>query len=422
MPRPITLVAQGSRGDIQPYVALGVALQRQGHGVCLVAPALFAALAHEAGLPFAGLPVEADPQRLVRDPRIQAAAQRGGQLAVLFTLLRVVQPTLDALFAAIGQACSTAEALVAGNIPFGILDSAELCSVPAVWAPLHALRPTRAFPNVFFAPRWLRAGHVLNPATHHLMQATLWLAMRGALNRWRRSVGLRPHTWQSYFAWMEQRRTPTVYGFSSAVLPTPHEYPLHHQVSGYWFLDPPAGWQPPLALARFLANGLPPVAIGFGSMDHQRPAQVTSLVLEALQQSGQRAVLIAGWGGLGGGALPPEVLCMDDVPHRWLFPQTAAVVHHGGAGTTAAGLCAGVPSIITPVAADQFFWARRVAELGVGIAAPRLSQLSAATLATALLRATSDATMKHKAAALGGRLGAEDGAAHAARLIARVIT
>jgi len=337
------------------------------------------------------------------------------------TLLRVARPTLAALFAAIGAASASAKALVACSIPFGILDSAERYDVPSVWAPLHALHPTQAFPNVFLAPTWLGPGHPLNPLSHRLMQAALWLPMRGALNRWRRGVGLPPHHSGSYFRWIEQRRIPTVYGFSTAVLPAPTDYPPHHVVTGYWFLDPRPGWAPPPALADFLGTGPRPIAVGFGSMDDQRPEQVTRLVVEAVRQTGHRAVLIAGWAGLGEGALPREVIRIESVPHSWLFPQVAAVVHHGGAGTTAAGLRAGVPSVITPVAADQFFWARQVEQLGVGVAAPSLSKLSVPALATALTRATREQGMKELAAKLGARLQAEDGAGRAAALIAEAI-
>lgn len=419
--REITITAMGSRGDVQPYVALGAALRLRGHPVRLVAPALFADLAAAAGLAFRALPAEADPQRIMRHPALQAAARRGGQLHVLLTILRVVRPTLDALFAALGDACADAEALVACSIPFGALDSAERLGVPAVWASLHALRPTRAFPNVFLAPAWLGPNHPLNPLSHRLMRAAFWLPMRGALNRWRRAVGLPPHGRQSYFTWVERQRTRTLYGFSTAVLPPPADYPPHHSVTGYWFLDPPSDWAPPPDLVRFLEAGPPPLAIGFGSMDDQRPAAATRLILEALRSSGRRAVLIAGWAGLGAADLPPEVLRITDIPHSWLFPRAAAVVHHGGAGTTAAGLRAGVPSVITPFAADQLFWARRVAQLGAGVAAPRLSALSASALAAAVDRAIGDPRIRSGAAALGARLRAEDGAARAAALIAAAV-
>lgn len=173
-------------------------------------------------------------------------------------------------------------------------------------------------------------------------------------------------------------------------------------------------------LAAFLEAGPPPVYIGFGSMVSSRPQETAELALQALARAGQRGVLASGWGGLHREALPEEVFLLDAAPHSWLFPRMAAVVHHGGAGTTAAGLRAGVPSILTPFFGDQPFWGRQVHKLGVGPQPIPQRQLSAANLAAAIQQAVTDTEMQQRAADLGRRIRAEDGVARAVEVLQRL--
>jgi sterol 3beta-glucosyltransferase len=299
-----------------------------------------------------------------------------------------------------------------------MLDFAEGRNIPAVYAPLHAMHPTRAFPSPFFAPLGPRLDSALNPLTYCFIRGMPWQIFRPVLNRWRQRAGLRPHGRTGYFRWMRARHIPVVCGFSREVLPEPADWPGHQRVTGYWFWDEPR-WQPPAALEAFLAAGPPPVSIGFGSMDDQDPARLTRVAVQALNLAGQRGILIGGSGGLGGGDLPDNVYRVEAVPHSWLFPRVAAVVHHGGAGTTAAGLRAGVPAVITPVAGDQPFWAARLAQMGVGLQGEGFGRLTAAGLAGHICQAIEDTTMRERAAALGRRIRAEDGVGHAVRLINR---
>ena len=181
-------------------------------------------------------------------------------------------------------------------------------------------------------------------------------------------------------------------------------------MTGYWFADSPIGWEPSPGLLAFLDAGPPPVYFGFGSMTSGDPEGTLKAILKALELTRQRAILLSGWGGLGEGyKLPDYAYAVQSVPHGWLFPRMAAVVHHGGAGTTGAGLRAGVPSILVPFVADQPSWARRVAELGVGPRPIPFRQLTAERLADAISQATSDDAMRERARRMGARIRAEDG-------------
>jgi sterol 3beta-glucosyltransferase len=237
----------------------------------------------------------------------------------------------------------------------------------------------------------------------------------GPIRDWRRDVLRLPAAKGQ--ARLRGRPVPMLYAYSEAVVPRPADWDENTLVTGYWFLDAPAGWQPPAELERFLAGGSPPVYIGFGSMFMAGGAQTTALVLKALDLAGQRAVLATGWGGLTAASATDQVYCLEDVPHDWLFPQMAAVVHHGGAGTTGASLRAGRPAVVCPLVGDQPFWGRRVAELGVGPEPLPKSKLTAERLAEAIGLAVTDAGMRQRAAALGEIIRSEDGVGRAVAFI-----
>ena len=411
----ITILTNGSRGDVQPYVALGVGLKRAGHRVRMPAPSIFRDLIAGAGLEYE--PVDyIPPQEFLRSPAIQQAVKRGGQFRVMLAMLRNAGPVLQTIFDEFWRTSAGTDLIIANTIPFGGPDCAELRGVPCVFAPLNAVQPTRAFPSPFALFFGLRLHRSVNRMTHRLVTDLNWLLFKGNLNQWRRKMGLAPIPLGGYFQWLNTRRIPTVYGFSTAVLPAPQDWPAWHRVAGYWFLDDPA-WQPPADLQRFLDDGPPPVFIGFGSMDNQSPEQLTRVMLEALCKSGQRGVLQAGWAGLGNVALPKTVFRVEDAPHSWLFPRMAAVVHHGGAGTTAAGLRAGVPTVILPVAGDQHFWGERLAQLGAGVRCSPLVQANSDELARAIRQAVETPHMRERAGVLGAAVRAERGVERAVQMI-----
>jgi sterol 3beta-glucosyltransferase len=211
------------------------------------------------------------------------------------------------------------------------------------------------------------------------------------------------------------RPDPHIYGFSPRVIPRPPDWSANHHIAGFWFLED-LDYRPSEELVDFLQSGPPPIYIGFGSMHDRDAAGLTELVLQALDRAGQRGVLHTGWGALEKVGRTDRVFPVGSVPHEWLFPRMAAVVHHGGAGTTGAALRAGVPSLVVPFAADQPFWGRRTAELGVGPRPIPRKKLTAERLAEAIRVAVTDPAMRDWSAALGAQIQAEDGVARAVEL------
>lgn len=232
-------------------------------------------------------------------------------------------------------------------------------------------------------------------------------------------LGLPPVAhWDGPLALLRQQSALALNGFSPHVVPRPPDWEPHVYVTGYWFLDAHADWQPPAKLEDFLQSGPPPVYVGFGSMSHGNPRAATQTVLQALRRAGQRGILLSGWGGLEESELPGSICLVDSVPHSWLFPRVAAVVHHGGAGTTAAGLRAGRPSVIVPfLSLDQSFWGWRVAGLGAGPAPVAARHLTADKLAEAITAAISDPQIGRAANELGMKIRAEDGVAQAIAIL-----
>jgi UDP:flavonoid glycosyltransferase YjiC (YdhE family) len=283
---------------------------------------------------------------------------------------------------------------------------------------LQLLSRSREIPS-FLAPAWPLGGRY-NWWTHLLSEQLFWQMTRVPVNRWRReSLKLKALPVTGAFDLLYKSRTPFIYGFSPCVVPRPSDWPEWHHITGYWFLDGAHDWSPPAGLTDFLSRGAKPIYIGFGSMNGQVARHLAHLAIEAVTLSRQRAVLLGGWAQAHNLDLPDHVYALESAPHEWLFPRMAAVVHHGGAGTTAAGLRAGLPSVITPFMGDQSYWGQRVYALGVGPRPISRAKLTAKKLADAITQAVTDESIKCRAAALGESIRAENGVARAVELVSR---
>lgn len=417
-PMRITMLTIGSRGDVQPYVALGVGLRAAGHEVRLATHEPFRALVSSHGLEFVPLP--ADPKEIIAGRHGQAWLDSGDSIIRFVSrFLRLFRPLLKAYLAETSQACVGSDTIIYSPLAFAAYHAAEALGVPAYQASILPVTPTREFPVFPMAGKrsW---GATYNLLSYTLYEQGSWQALRSVVNRWRtETLGLPALPVIGPFKEFRARGIPHLYAFSAAVIPKPRDWPESDHITGYWFLDRPAAWQPPAELVAFLDASPSPVYIGFGSMIAKDPAELFDIAADALRRAGRRGVVSTGWMGAGHVDPTDDVFGIEDVPHDWLFPRMAAVVHHGGAGTTAAGLRAGVPSILAPFFADQPFWAHRVMQLGVGPPPVPQKRITVERLAHAIRAATNDDGMRQRAAALGERIRAEDGVGTAVRLIAQ---
>jgi sterol 3beta-glucosyltransferase len=403
----ILAIALGSQGDVQPYVALGKGLQAAGHRVRVMTHVNFERLVIAHGLEF--YPAKGNVQEIVESPEMRALLEKGNFLAINKHTAKLAQDAaID--WAQVGlAACQGVDLIVVGigglNVAIAL---AEKLQIPILPTFLFPFTPTRAFPGILFPQSLAKLGGTFNWLSHLLVQQLMWQGFRTADRISRQQVLNLPAApfWGSYKSAV-MLRYPTVYGFSPAVIPQPADW-RNTEIVGDWFLAAD-DWIPPVDLVEFLASGSPPVYIGFGSMGSRKPEETADLVLQAIDRTGQRAILQAGWGGLSRADVPANILMVNAVPHSWLFPRMAVVVHHGGAGTTAAGLRAGVPSIVIPFFGDQPFWGRRVADLGVGTVPIPRQQLTVERLSQAIDRAVTDPVMRQRAADLGATIQAENG-------------
>jgi len=407
----VAIIALGSRGDVQPHVALGVGLRRAGHSVRIVTSSDFGDLVRSHDLEFCDTGVSTEAIANEMHDLLEA-----GNFLKIMTAMGDSARRVAVQVAANGlEACEGSDVIVSGLGGLFVGQAlAEKLGVPFVQAYLYPFSPTREFPGVLTPVSQTPLTSWLNAPSHRATQQMLWQTTRSADAAVRVEVlGLKPSTVWGPFAALAGMDHLSLYGYSEHVIPMPRDWPSHNLVTGYWFLDPSVEWRPPAELVAFLETGPPPVYVGFGSMGSKNPEATADLVLESLQRTGQRGVLSSGWGGLTKSDLPGSVCMVGSIPHAWLFPRMTAIVHHGGAGTTAAALSAGAPSIVTPVMGDQSFWARRVSDLGVGPKSVVRRKLTVERLTKAIETAVSDDAMRARASSLGEQIRAEDGIANA---------
>jgi len=405
----VTVLTLGSRGDVVPYLALGRGLARAGHGVRVITFEDFEPMVRDSGLAFS--PIGGEMQALLtRDVGLQMAESGTSVARMSLALLRMFRGMAQGLADDLSAPYLRETDLIVNQLPGGLygLSLAEAAGLPMAMAGVMPLTPSRHEPMLMF-PRWPSPIPGYNRLTHWTAYQIAWGMFRSTISRWRTDVLdlSRPPFW-GFWRQLQEQGVPVFNAYSPHLAPPPPDWGSHIRTTGAWF-DDEQEWTPPEDLVRFIEAGPPPVYIGFGSMPSRRPERTTRAVLEALKRTGLRAMIHAGWGGLAPRDLPPSIHAIGVVPHDWLFPRMAAVVHHGGSGTTHAGLRAGRPSILVPFVFDQFTWGRRVASLGVGPQAIPHSRLSAARLVDALDQAVHDPDMQRRAVDLQAKMRSDGG-------------
>jgi sterol 3beta-glucosyltransferase len=422
----VLMLTLGSRGDIEPFIALGIALQAAGHEATLCASRHFAAVIEAHGLLYA--PMDDGFFELLQSPAGRAGLARSGSLlGMLSTALRLMRQ-VGPMQLQIQRDCWAAAVacrpdLIVHHLKImGAPDIAQQLGVPSVLVPLvPAVEPTAARPCPLLPPWPDRfASAAGRRAGYRLVNLLATRFGTGPVKRWRRERGLPPRSSAADLRHdASGRPVLLLHPHSEFLLPRPDDWPAHAVATGFWRLPPATQWHPTPALQAFLDAGPPPVYVGFGSMVGRDPAGLARTVVEALQLAGLRGVMARGWGGLQPDVAPPHVHLIDEAPHDRLLPLMAAVVHHGGAGTTAAGLHAGRPTVICPFFGDQPFWGRVVHEAGLGPAPIAQRVLTPARLAAALRQTVDSGAMRMAAETMGQRLRAEDGVSQAVAQLER---
>jgi sterol 3beta-glucosyltransferase len=403
MTKRIAIATIGTMGDVLPYLALATELQKRGYSVVFGTNADFEDVITKAGVEFFSLGTH------IKDWLQQSGFEGAMSQSLLVnfpSILKQGQDVVERAARNTWKMAQGADAIVVHiNTSFGI-DIAEALDIPVIMTALQPLNPTREFP--ICAYQWPNLGPAFNRLSYVIMsiQQAYYDFPRDRLRK--ELMGLKPRRRGGLFRDSDGNRLPILYNFSAHVSPRPRDWKETSVITGYWRFDDTSDWTPSPEFQAFLDAGPAPVYIGFGSMPFGS-ARNTQILREAVAAWGGRAVVSKGWGGINATDLPDTFFAIDHAPHDKLFPLMAAVVHHGGAGTTSAGLHAGKPTFVVPQTYDQPYWGRRIRNLGCGPSPVPLKNLTPEKLTKALVQLTGTPAYATNAQAIAKKLAKENG-------------
>lgn len=405
----ITILTFGSRGDVQPFLPLSLGLMSRGHNVTLAAPARFKDLIGEHGITF--FPLPGDPEELSR--RLNDAG---------YNFIRQVKELMShavdigvEMLHQTEEACRDADLIIHTFAhAVGAHTLAREKNIPDIHIqtfPMFA--PTGDYPNVTMPNLGSR---FLNRLTHTLsMQITMLTSTIGFEQVRRRAGSPKRKLYRPFKDDSHRLRTPILCAWSPSLLPPSSDWNPRVHVTGYYFLPENKSYSPPLELDEFLKSGKPPVCVSFGSMVNKNAEKIDAVIRESLMRTNNRGTILSGWGSAHRESTS-EFLYLESAPHDWLLPKCKMIVHHGGAGTTSAGLRAGIPQVVVPFMADQPFWGNRVHAIGAGPKPIRVNQLSVEKMASAMAEAETNLILE-RAQVTGQRIRSEEGVDTAIKLI-----
>ena len=405
----ISILTYGSRGDVQPFISLSLGLMAKGHSVKLAAPARFKNLVEKYNIRF--VPLSGDPEELSR--RLNDAGYNFIKLTC--ELMDHAIKIGSDVYHQTREASRDADLIIhTFSHVIGAHTLAREMNIPDIHIQTFPMfSPTGDYPNVTLPEFGIAP---LNRLSHVISQKITWWGSRFGFEQVRRRAGLPKRKLFSPFQDDPHRPpTPILCAWSPSLIPPSSDWPPHVHITGWYFLDPDREYSPPPELQTFLDSGLPPVCISFGSMLNRDAGKIDRVVRESLMKTDNRGIILSGWSQVENQA-SENLLYLDSVPHDWLLPRCKMIIHHGGAGTTSAGLRAGIPAVIVPFMADQPFWGRRVHAVGAGPKPIPVKKLSLGKLTQAILEAESEAHCR-RARAIGQRIRSEDGVGQAVEFI-----
>lgn len=410
----ITMLCIGSTGDVRPYMLLGRELKCRGHEITVASFSPFEKMITDAGLKF--FRISGDALELMNNLMKPGAVGARYLIEVEKSLRDVAPRLLDDLT----LSCADADAMMCTYFGSLFYSIAEKYDIPCIQTHYFPMDPNESMP-ISSAPgqKW---GKHWNKTSYKLGYLLIGILEKRYLTQWRLENGmsLRPISTKPNYN-VCGRHIPVIYATSPLVMPRPANWDENIHMSGFWYDEQPAEWTPPQDLVDFMEAGEKPIYIGFGSMVSGNMNKTMTTVLRAVRASGVRAVIGMGWGGNIRNHSNSRIYIGDYIPHDWLFPRVSAVVHHGGAGTTAAGLRNGKPTLVVPFGGDQPFWGNRVHELGFGPKPIPRDSMTVHRLAKGLVNLTTHASYRVAAEELAVRLRDENGVGHAADIVEREI-
>lgn len=420
----IAITTVGTRGDLQPYIAIGLGLKDAGHEVLIVSSKNEQTFVENYGLDFFALSV--DIQKLMDGDEVQEMSKGNNPIKFILSHLKGSKKLKQLMVntqAEIWAACQTADIIIFHpGMPLGFFIAQEKKRISVMANPFPVIA-TKDYPAILFytSPRF---GKLWNKITHKIFEKVFWSLSKSAIVEfWNNSVKTKMNFSTSPIQQQIESGMPVINGYSNLFFHQPNDRQSNIQTTGNWFIDKEPNFTPPTDLTNFIDKGEPPIYIGFGSMKDISNFKITlNIIKEALDITKQRAVVGLGWSKLSyNEIIPDNIFLIESIPHTWLFPKMKTVIHHGGAGTTATGLRAGKPTIIIPHNADQPAWGQKVFELGVGSKPIKKTNLTADNLVRAIQFAQQPNIIAN-ADKLGQELRKENGVKNAVKIINDYIT
>jgi sterol 3beta-glucosyltransferase len=415
----LVLVTVGTQGDVRPFVALGMGLRRAGYRVTIATHTDFEEFVTSHGLAFR--PVGGSFKQLMESDLGREWIESSDSLSrYVETTKRVFAPLVRPWIEDTRAAVLDADAVLFHHAAPGAFHTAEQRRIPVICVSLCPIIPTGDFAPMFFPSmpnfpplrRWVT----------RLSLRSVWSFQREEHERHRASLGLPAFRTRIPYLEILAAGVPALNLFSPHLIPMPRDWPERAQMTGFCALNGADRWTPPARVLDFLQAGPAPIYVGFGSMTGRDRESLARLASEAVARARQRAIIVSGWGGFDAGkALGDHVLVVDEIPHDWLFPRVSAVIHHGGAGTTAAGLRAGKPTLVTAFFGDQPFWGAHVARVGAGPKPILRRNLTVERLGAAIARTVNDEGYRRSAERIAEALRQEDGVANAVKFIEQFV-
>ena len=408
----ITILCAGSRGDFQPYIALAQQLKKYKKDVRITGPKEFESFVKHYDIDY--LPINIDISALNIDPKmLEAAGSADNPLKMLraFNKMKAYGAyTTKAYY----KACENSELIIYHpGLTIGYFAAKKL-GIPSVLASPFPMHKTKEYLSVVMYGK-SKPTLLNNKLSYSMLQGMLWMAGKDSVKSFfKKEFGQLPKDFGAPFEYHNQAHQPALISCSNFVFNRPSDWNTHIHQMGYWFVEEQDTFRPDEALVHFLHSGEKPIYIGFGSMSMMKKhAELGKIVVEAIRKSGKRAI-ISGFGKLDD--LSDNIYALDSIPHAWLFNHVSAVCHHGGAGTSAAGFSAGIPSIIIPFSNDQFAWAHRSYDLGIGVKPINAKALTVDNLSQAILSAY-EPNIIARAKAIGVKIHSENGAEACAKVV-----
>jgi sterol 3beta-glucosyltransferase len=415
----IVITTVGTRGDLQPYIALGLGLKNAGYEVQIVSAKNEEAFVRNYGLDFFALDV--DIQKIMESGEVKEMAKGNNPLKFIIGHLKSSKGLKELMVrtqADIWKACTNADLVIFHpGMPIGFFWAKEHRKKAILATPFPVVA-TKNYPSILFyaLPKF---GSFYNLLTHYIFDKVFWALAKSPIKQfWKKNINTKINFSISPIKQQSNNGQLILNGYSHHLFPQPKEWKKNIHTTGSWLIESEPDFVPPIELNKFINSGEPPIYIGFGSMkDFDNFSKTLEIILEALNITKQRAVVGLGWTKNNyKEELPDNIYLIENVPHTWLFPKMKMVIHHGGAGTTATGLRAGKPTIIIPHNADQPAWGQKIFELGVGSKPIKKTKLTAQRLADAI-KFSQTQNIIENAELLGQKLSAENGVLAAVEII-----